>query len=68
MSPSPSISVCILCYNQAHLIASNVRAALAQTRPPDEILAVDDGSMDGSTEVLRGFPAGPGASPDLAAR
>jgi len=56
MSPSPSISVCILCYNQAHLIASNVRAALAQTRPPDEILAVDDGSMDGSTEILRGFP------------
>jgi biofilm PGA synthesis N-glycosyltransferase PgaC len=56
MSQRPTVSVCILCYNQAHLIASNVRAALAQTRPADEVLVVDDGSMDGSTEVLREFP------------
>jgi GT2 family glycosyltransferase len=33
-----------------------VRSALAQTRPPDEIIVVDDASTDESTEVLGTLP------------
>lgn len=42
-------------YNQAEYLAETIRSALAQRRPFDEIIVVDDGSSDGSGEVARGF-------------
>lgn len=43
-----SISVVIPNYNQAHFLDRQVPAFLRQSRPPDEILVIDDGSTDDS--------------------
>jgi glycosyltransferase involved in cell wall biosynthesis len=45
------ISLLIPCYNAAPYLAETVASAWAQTRPPDEIIIVDDGSTDASAAV-----------------
>ena len=50
------ISVAIPCYNKENLIGNCVRAVLKQSRPPDELIVVDDGSVDGSLSVLQNLP------------
>lgn len=52
---SRSISVVIPTYNCAHLLPNAIRSAYAQTIPPAEVIVVDDGCTDGTTEVLRAF-------------
>jgi glycosyltransferase involved in cell wall biosynthesis len=47
------ISVVLLTYNRAAWLERALRGALAQTRPPLEIIVVDNGSTDGTPEVLR---------------
>lgn len=49
----PSISVIIPVYNGADYIRGAVESVLHQTRPPEEILLVNDGSTDASENVLR---------------
>ena len=49
------ISVVIPCYNSARWVGEAVKSALAQTRSPDEIIVVDDGSSDDPASVLRPF-------------
>jgi peptidoglycan/LPS O-acetylase OafA/YrhL/glycosyltransferase involved in cell wall biosynthesis len=48
----PKISVVIPAYNASAWVAEAIESVLAQTVPPHEIIAVDDGSTDGTREVL----------------
>jgi glycosyltransferase involved in cell wall biosynthesis len=51
----PRVSVLITCYNYEAYVAQAIDSVLAQTRQPDEILVVDDGSSDGSVAVIQGY-------------
>lgn len=42
-------------YQAEEFIADAVAAILGQTRPPDEVIVVDDGSTDGTADQLRRF-------------
>lgn len=50
------VSLYIPSYNAEKYIASAIEGALRQTRVPDEILVVDDGSRDRTAEVASRFP------------
>jgi len=51
------VSVCIPARNEARRIVACVRATLGGTRRPDEVLVYDDGSTDGTTEILERLEA-----------
>ncbi len=48
-----SISVVIPAYNAAAFVGEAVASVLGQTRQPDEIIVVDDGSTDGTAALVR---------------
>ncbi len=48
-----SITAVLVTWQQARFVAQALDSILAQTRPPDEILVVDDGSRDGTWEILQ---------------
>ena len=50
------LTVYIPCFNAEPHIATSIRCLLSQTRPPDEILVIDDGSTDRSFEIASQFP------------
>jgi len=54
-SAAHHVSVAITTYNQARFIGATIESVLAQTCPPDEIVVVDDGSQDGTAEVVGQF-------------
>ncbi|SDH31695.1 Glycosyl transferase family 2 [Lentzea fradiae] len=49
----PLVSVIVPCYNGADYVCHAVRSALEQTYPHIEVAVVDDGSTDGSADLLR---------------
>lgn len=52
---TPSVSCIIPVYNRERFLSEGIESLLAQTRLPDEIVVVDDGSTDGSADIARGF-------------
>ena len=53
----PRISVALCTYNGAAYLPEQLDSIAAQQRPPDEIVVCDDGSTDGTLQVLRDFAA-----------
>jgi len=50
-----SIAAVIPAYNVAGYVGRAIESVLAQTRPVDEIIVVDDGSTDNTAEVVKSF-------------
>jgi glycosyltransferase involved in cell wall biosynthesis len=55
MSAPITISVVITCYNYGGYVGAAIESVLAQTRPADQIVVIDDGSTDDSGAVIAAF-------------
>ena len=51
----PTVSVIIPTYNRGALLVEAVESALAQRRPPEEILVIDDGSRDDTAARMAAY-------------
>ena len=49
------ISVLVPTYNRAHMIGKAIKSLLEQTHSNLQIIIVDDGSTDNTSEVVKGF-------------
>ncbi len=49
------LAVVIPCYNHARYIGPAIESVLGQTRPPERLLIIDDGSRDDSVDVIRQY-------------
>ncbi len=58
-APSPGLKVAVLIplYNHERYIGAAMASLRAQTRPPDRILVLDDGSTDGSLGAMMAYGA-----------
>lgn len=53
MPPRATVSAIVVNYNGAKFLPDTLHSLLRQTRPPDEIVVVDNASTDGSAAMLR---------------
>src|SRR5271168_2703327 len=51
----PLVSISIPAYNSQEWVADSIGSAMGQTWPRKEIIVVDDGSRDQTTQVARRF-------------
>jgi glycosyltransferase involved in cell wall biosynthesis len=51
-----TVAVIIPTFNHAHFLAEAIASVVAQTRPADEIIVIDDGSTDDPAAVVARFP------------
>ena len=52
-----SLSVALCTFNGAAFLPQLLRSVASQTRRPDELVVCDDGSTDGTRELLRDLPS-----------
>jgi GT2 family glycosyltransferase len=57
LAPDPSVSVLVANYNYAHFVATALDSVLGQSYERFEVIVCDDGSSDGSVEIVRGYEA-----------
>jgi len=50
-----TVSALLCNYNHGRLVGRAIEALVAQSRPPDELIVVDDGSTDDSAAVIRSW-------------
>ena len=50
---NPLVSIVICCYNRRDLLRKTLNSVLLQNYEPVEIIVVDDGSVDGTEEMVR---------------
>jgi len=62
MSGALSICVLIPAYNARSFLREALDSVLAQTRPPEQIIVIDDGSTDGTADVALAWQAERGRS------
>ena len=55
-----AVSAVIPVYNGADLVAEAIESVYSQTALPSEVIVVDDGSTDGTPDILRQFEDQPG--------
>ena len=55
MVSAPLVSVILPVYNREAWVARAIESVLAQTYEPLELIVVDDGSTDGTRQVLERF-------------
>jgi glycosyltransferase involved in cell wall biosynthesis len=53
----PTVSVIVPCYNQAQYVSEAVESVVAQTYSDWELIVVNDGSVDKTSEVVRSLAA-----------
>ncbi len=51
----PMLGVIVAAHNEAGILPRTLAALFAQTDPPDQIVIADDGSFDGTAELLAGY-------------
>lgn len=61
VADGPKISVIIPAFDVRRWVGEAIESALEQTRKPHEIIVVDDGSTDGTADVLARYEASDGA-------
>ncbi len=49
------VSVIVPVYNRAHLVSETIQSILSQTYEPIEIILINDGSNDGSLDLLKDY-------------
>lgn len=57
MNSEPLVSIVLPCYEAERFLAQALDSLLAQTYGRLEVLAIDDGSRDGTAAILEGFAA-----------
>ena len=53
---SSVVSVVITCYNQAHFLREAIESILSQSYSNNEIIVVDDGSTDNTSQIAASYP------------